>query len=396
MPDLSRTIGALRPGVFAELQARIDAHAGRGGDLVPLQIGDTFLDPAPAASLARACDPDRLEPELYRYGATLGLAALRDALAARVRARGLPWVEGDAHVLLGAGATHAISCAARAILDDGDDVLLATPYWPLAHGILHGCGARAIEVPFTSRLYADPSLDAGALLCAALTPRTKALYVITPNNPDGKVLTRAQLGSIAALAIERDLWVIADEAYADYAYDAPHVSVASLPGMAERTITALSLSKSHALAGVRVGCVVAPPAVVRAARKAAIHSTFNVPVIAQRSALGALLAGEAWTDAARAEYRGARDAAMTALEGSGVRFGRAEGGAYLFLDFVDVLDRRPLSALLAHAIDRGVLLAPGEAFGAAHATCARLCFIAVPRPRLLEGIARLRAAIDAF
>jgi aspartate/methionine/tyrosine aminotransferase len=393
---LSRSAETIRPGVFAELQARIERFTAGGGDLVPLQIGDTFLDPPAEARFPAVIDASALEPELYRYGATLGLSTLRAAFAQRLRDRCGLAVDPDQELLLGCGATHALFCAARAVLDPGDDVLLASPYWPLSHGVLSACGARVIEVPFTSRLYEDPSLDAGELFRAALTPHTKAIYFITPNNPDGKVLTRTQLAQIAAFAVAHDLWVFADEAYADHAFDAPHVSIATLPGMAERTITAHSLSKSHALAGVRLGCVVGPSAMVKAARKVAIHTTFNVPVVAQRSALAALQAGDAWTDRARDEYRAARDAAIEALAGSAATFGRAEGGTYLFLDFAPVLQGRPLQVLLERAIDHGVLLAPGEAFGRPWSTHARLCYTAVPRARLLEGIARLRAAIDSL
>ncbi|MEO7094511.1 MAG: pyridoxal phosphate-dependent aminotransferase, partial [Polyangiales bacterium] len=291
---LSRSADAIRPGVFAELQTRIERFTAAGGDLVPLHIGDTFLDPPEEARFPAVIHAGRLEPELYRYGAPIGLAPLRAAFARRLGVRFGLTVDPDRELLLGAGATHALFCAARAVLDPGDDVLLASPYWPLAHGILAACGARVIEVPFTRRLYDDPSLDAGELFREALTPKTKAIYLITPNNPDGKVLTRAQLEQIAAVAIARGLWVFADEAYADHAFDAPHVSLATLPEMAERTITAHSLSKSHALAGVRLGCVVGAPALIKTARKIAIHTTFNVPVVAQRSALAALQAGDAW------------------------------------------------------------------------------------------------------
>ena len=395
-PTLSRSIAAIRHGVFAELQGRIDALSARGGDLVPLQIGDTTVAPPDEALLSRAVgDESTIDPALYRYGATTGLAALRHALAERARSRfGLVDVDGDHNVLIGSGATHAIHCAARAILDPGDDVLLASPYWPLAHGILNAASARTIEVPLTSRLYDDPTLDAGELFAAAITERTRAIYLITPNNPDGKVLSRAQLSSIARLAVERDLWVFSDEAYADHAFDAPHVSIATLPGMAERTVAAYSLSKSHALAGLRIGCIVAPAPLIVAARKVAVHTTFNVPVVTQRAALAALTAGGGFVEAARDRHRQARDVAISALEGSGIAFGRAEGGTYLFLDLRDALGGRPLKTLLERAIDRGVLLAPGEAFGSGFEGFARLCYSAVSNERLASGITRLRAAIS--
>ena len=397
MARLGESAQRIRPGVFAELQRRIDAHAAKGGTLVPLHIGDTHLAPPPGALFARALEPDPAADALYRYGATAGVGELRDAIATRGRDfLHIPEVDGGKHVLVGVGATHALFCAARAVLDAGDEVLVGTPYWPLSVGVFHAAGGHPVEVPFSSRLYADPSLDAGALFAAALTTRTKALYLITPNNPDGKVLSRAQLASVAAFAIEHDLWVFADEVYADITFDAPHVSIASLPGMAERTMTLQSFSKSHALAGARIGAVIAPEAVIVAARRVGVHTVFNVPVAMQRAALGALRDGDAWGRAAREEYRAARDETASALAGSGLRFSLAEGATYLFLDFGEVLGDRPLSFALERAIDHGVMLAPGDAFGRGFERCARLCYSGVPRPQLREGLARLREAIGSL
>ncbi len=392
MPTLSTSAQNIRPGVFAELQRRIDAHTAKGGDLVPLQIGDTAIAPPPDARFELGC---RIEgdPALYRYGSTAGTNELRAGIARFVSGR-LGSVDAEREVLVGCGGTHAIFCAARTILDPGDDVLLAAPHWPLAPGVLATCGARAVEVPLTSRLYDDPTLDAGAVFEAALTERTRALYLITPNNPDGKVLSARHLAQIADLARARDLWVIADEVYADHAFDAEHVSIASLPGMRARTITAYSLSKSHALAGARIGYVVAPQEVVASARRVSTHTVFNVPVVTQLAALAALDGGARFIEQARKSYREARDASVEALRGTNVRFHVAEGGTYLFIDFAPVLGDRPLEALLEVAIDRGVLLAPGKAFGAAYARYARLCYSAVPRERLLVGIERLRDAIQ--
>jgi aspartate/methionine/tyrosine aminotransferase len=396
MPKLSATAGALRPGVFADLQRHIDQLAGRGGDLIGLHIGDSYLDPPQAARFGSVIERHGADDDLYRYGAVAGLDALRDAIADELRghARALPMVEGRRNVLIGVGATHALSCMARVTLGPGDDVLLLAPYWPLAHGIIQSTGARAVEVPFTDRLFADPGLAAGDLLREALTPSTRAIYLITPNNPDGKVLTREQLSSVAAVACDKDLWVIADECYADFTFGVPHISIASLPGMAERTMTAYSFSKSHALAGARVGYAVAPEAVVAAAQRISTHTVFNVPVLMQRAATAALQAGPRWTERARLIYRHSLDGAIDALQGSGIAFSPAEGGAYLFLDFTAVLEDKPLGALLQRAIERGVLIAPGEAFGQAYAKWGRLCFTAAPLPRVLEGIARLRTAVE--
>jgi aspartate/methionine/tyrosine aminotransferase len=384
----------MRASVFAELAPRIEARVRGGGDLVELHIGDTHLAPPAAARFSRV-DEAAFDPSLYRYGAISGLTVLKEAFAAHLAGRNLGPASVDAgrHILVGCGATHALFCAARAILDPGDEVLVAAPYWPLSVGILQAAGAIPIEVPLTTRLCADPSLDAAALLEEALSPRTRAIYIITPNNPDGKVLTEADLAGIARLAARRGLWVISDEVYADYVYDGVHRSIARFDGMAERTISAYSLSKSHALAGARIGFAVAPERVVDVARRIATHTVFNVPVAGQRVAIAALASAPSWIADARREYCAARDAAIFALGGSGAHAIVPQGGSYVFVDFAPVLGGRPLTALLERAIDRGVLLAPGDGFGEAFGAWARLCFTSVPKARLLEGMARLREAM---
>lgn len=403
-PPLSTTAARIRPPVFADLQARIDALAGKGIELVPLQIGDTWIAPPAAARRALAAiDPD--DATLHRYGLTAGLAALRAAVAKNVKRHGLD-VDAEAEVLVGNGGTHALFCASRAVLDAGDEVLMASPYWPLAPGIFTSCGAIPIDVPLTQRLYTDPTLDAGAAFVAAITPRTKALYVISPNNPDGKVLTRAQLESIAKVARDHDLWVFSDEVYADIVYGDAHVSIASLPGMRDRTIVLHSMSKSHALAGSRVGFVVAPPPVVMSGRRVSTHTAFNVSVAMQRAAIAAL-EEEDFPRNASAQYREARDltaAALAKAPRDRVTAHLAEGATYFFLDFAPAFaamspDRagpKPLLTLLERAVDRGVLLAPGDAFGASYETCARLCFTAVPAPKVVSGVERLLDALDAM
>ena len=299
-------------------------------------------------------------------------------------------------MLVASGATHAVYCGLRAVLDPGDEVLVLAPYWPLSVGVVRAAGGVPVEVPLTTRLYADPSIDPADVLAEAAGPRTRALYLITPNNPDGYVLGAAQLARLARFARERDLWVLADEVYADYTYGAAHASIARLDGMAGRTLSAYSLSKSHALAGARVGFLVAPERVVSLARRVATHTVFNVPVAAQRVALAALGSGRGWIDVARGAYRQARDATLASLQGAPVVAPPPHGGSYVFVDFAGVLQGRPLRGLLEAAIDRGVLLAPGDGCGAAYATWARLCFTAVPPARLAEGLGRLREAIDAF
>lgn len=385
---LSAAAHGVRKSVFAELQGRIDAFRARGGELIPLQIGDTHRDPPPEALAALAATDAR---ELTLYGAVPGLDELRAAIAERASPR-LGSV-GPEQVLLGCGCTHALFCAARALLDPGDEVLVASPYWPLIPGLLRSCGAVPIEVPLSWPLYQDRSFDLCAALDNACSAKTRALYLITPGNPDGQVYLRAELQRLAEFAQARDLWVLADEVYADFVYDGEHASIAALDGMAARTVSSYSLSKSHGLAGARIGWVVGPEPAIAAARRIANHTVYNVPVPLQRAALAAIRAGAAWQTDARNEQRAARDRAVVALNKLGLTVAPPRGGSFVFVDLAPVLRGQPLYALLELAVDEGVLLAPGDAFGEHWGSFARLCFTGVTPPLLDEGIARLGRAI---
>jgi aspartate/methionine/tyrosine aminotransferase len=395
MSALSRSALAIGASVFAELAPKLEARERVGASLVPLHIGDSYLAPPPGARFARMEAGDH-DVAVYGYGAVAGLDALKATFARVLGAasRGPADVDPSREVLVGVGATHAIFCALRAVLEPGDEVVVAAPYWPLSVGIIRAVGAVPVEVPLTTRLYDDPDASAAAIVERAITPRTRALYLISPNNPDGYVYDATQLRDLAALAAAHDLWVLSDEVYADFVYAGAHASIARLPGMGERTVSAYSLSKSHALAGARVGFVVAPERVIALARRVATHTVFNVPVASQRVALAALEAPPGWLDTARRLYREARDDVMRGLVASGVRAFVPRGGSYVFIDFATVLRGRPLQTLLERAVDRGVFLAPGQGCGEAYATWARLCFTAVPPERLREGVARLMQAVD--
>jgi aspartate/methionine/tyrosine aminotransferase len=172
------------------------------------------------------------------------------------------------------------------------------------------------------------------------------------------------------------------------------VSLASLPGLASRTLSVFSCSKSYAQAGLRVGYVVGPEKVMVALRKFANHSVYNVPRALQRLAFAALEHGEGFLTATRAAYQAARD---RAVELCPVRARKPHGGTYLFLDLRPYLRPGDTCAidLLERVASAGVLLAPGVAFGADYSGWARLCYSAVTRERLEEGMARLRRVLTA-
>lgn len=355
-PAFSAAGTATPASIFARLRERLALFQG---DVIPLQIGDTHL--APPAEVAPASGPD-----VYAYGNPAGWQPLIDHIHAQRKQA----------VQITCGTTHALSCALQAIADPGDEVLLLTPHWPLIKGIALAQNVVPVEVPFHD-------LDA---IAAAITPRTAAIYYATPNNPDGEMLSADEVRAIAALAEQHGLWILADEVYEHYCYDAPHVAVAPLAG--ERAITVFSFAKSYALAGLRVGYLLGSPRVVDTVKKLVNHSVYNVPVATQRAALAAMQEGDAFLAMARGKYVHARDAARAALKAP---CKLPPGGAYLWVDLRawgdDCLET------LGRIAEAGVLLAPGHAFGDGHGGFARLCFTGVTEDRLLEGIERINRVL---
>jgi aspartate/methionine/tyrosine aminotransferase len=375
-PDVS-TAGAAVP---ASIFARLREHLARfPGDIIPFQIGDTHLPPP--ARLADAL-ADASDMEVYAYGAPSGYQPLLDAIAT---ARSTT----PDQIAIAMGATQALHAALGAICDPGDELILLTPHWPLIRGIALAHNVVPVEVLAGADL---PAGDIAERIAHAITPRTAAIYFATPNNPDGLMLSAAQLSAIVGLAEQRGLWVLSDEVYEHYGYDAEHVPTASLPGAAGRTITVYSFAKSYAQAGLRVGFAVAPPSIVTAMRKLINHGVYNVPVVAQRSALAALRSGDTFLGEARGLYRGARDRALARLVAPAAT---PPGGAYLWVD-VHRWSGDDCMPVLEQCAAAGVLMAPGSAFGAGCTRYARLCFTGVPADRLDEGIDRINAVLATF
>ena len=321
--------------------------------------------------------------ELYTYGAPAGWAPLVDAIVTKARDKNGIAV-GETGVQIAVGATHALSCAVQALCDRGEELILVTPHWPLIKGMAVGHGVIPVEVPHGQNL--------GELLERAVTSRTSAIYVATPNNPDGMMLTGAEVAQVAEVAARHDLWILSDEVYEDYGYDAPHVSIATHPAAAARTVTVFSFAKSYAQAGLRVGYSLAPEPVTAAIKKLVNHSVYNVPVAMQRAALGALRAGGPFLAAARDCYKAARDRARSRLAAPAAS---PPGGAYLWVDF-QAWSGHDCMPVLEKIAEQGVLLAPGSAFGDVCHRYARLCFTGVDEARLDEGIDRINAVLAAW
>lgn len=374
-PNLAATLAGLGGSVFSDLAPRI---ASLEGEIYPLHVGDTWMDPDPAFSWHNLNDGSTPSP--HRYCDPHGVKALLDRLVDKVAEVNRIPVSGPQNILVTTGATGALTVAAMSSLSVGDEVLVLAPYWPLIRGIVTSSGGTPVEVPvLTSAL--DPASLAEALE-ASVTSRTAAVYVSTPSNPTGRLLGRDLLATVAEVANRHDLWIWSDEVYEDYAYGEKHHSIGSIAP--DRTASVFSFSKAYGMAGYRCGYLVGPDSLLATARKAATYAWYSVPTPSQLLALKALDRGGDWVQRARASYRATGDEAASRL---GLE--RPGGGQFLFVDVEDQLDDRGLRGFLEDCLDDNLILAPGTSFGVDYGTWVRLCFTCVEPEVTLRGVDRL-------
>lgn len=378
-PKTASSAEGLTDSVFSRLAARAKSHPG---PVYPLHVGDTWLEPLEAARAESQRTIDH--PRLHNYAPVQGERALLDAIVAHLERRGGCLVDREC-VQVVSGATAGLSVVCEALLDPGDEVLLPAPFWPLIRGIIQKRGARAVEVPFFDRLD-DDDFDVEAALEAAVTERTAAIYVNTPHNPTGRILTDRDVAAIAKVAERHDLWIFADEVYEElYFGNVPPTPVWTRADYQTRTVAVHSVSKGYGLAGARVGWAHGPHEAMQAIRGVQTFATYCAARPMQVGAARALREGGEWLAEARRAYEAAARASANAL---GVP--RPDGGTFLF---VDVRDRRregeDTMALLERCLDAGVLLTPGAASGRDYEGFVRLCFTSIAPAELERALALL-------
>ena len=324
-----------------------------------------------------------LTDNLTRYAPSSGIGPLREIIAEKLRKKnGLDVAVED--VIVTSGGAHALYAAFQAVLDPGDDVLLFSPYWTPIRDMITAAEARALLVPTSSARQSGIY----AMLEKLATPSTRAIYYNTPQNPSGVVFSRAEAEQVARFAIDRDLIVIADEAYEDLVYEGEHVSIASLPGMAQRTITTYTLSKSYGMTGWRVGYAVAKEPFMTALRKLVLYSTNGVSTPTQWAAVEAMRTPQAEMDARREEYRRRRDLLVAGLNELGLTCTPPEGAFYAFANVSKISkDSRKAASLLLEKAH--VATIPGIVFGAQGEGHVRFGY-AVPESAIEDGLEALR------
>jgi len=293
-----------------------------------------------------------------KYAPSSGIVPLREALVEKLKTRNHLDVTVD-DVLITAGGAHALYVAFQAVLDPGDDMLLFSPYWTPIRDMVTANQARPLLVPTASarRHGLTKTLEQFS------TPHTKAIYYNTPQNPSGAVFSREEAEEVATFARKHDLIVIADEAYEDLVYEGEHVSIASLPGMADRTISTFTFSKSYGMTGWRVGYAIAKEPFITGLRKLVLYSANGVSTPSQWAALEALAIPQSFMEKRREDHREKRDMLVNALNELGLECEIPQGAFYALPKVAKIhKDSRKAAAILLERAH--VATIPGVVFGA--------------------------------
>ncbi|MGW8442703.1 aminotransferase A [Paenibacillus sp. S33] len=291
------------------------------------------------------------------YTPNPGLPELREAAAAFVaRKYGLNY-RGQDEVIVTNGASEALDITLRTIMSPGDEVILPVPIYPGYEPLIRLSGGIPV--------FAD-TRNSGFKLTAEvlepyLTERTKAVILGYPSNPTGRVMSREELEAVADLLKERDLFIISDEIYSELIYETPHVSIAALPGMRERTIVINGLSKSHSMTGWRIGFTLAPAEITQHMVKVHQYNVTCASSISQYAALEALTVGVDDALPMREEYRKRRDYVHGRLTDMGIPLEKPEGAFYLFPSIAH-FGLSSMDFTLKLLEEHGVAVVPGDAF----------------------------------
>ncbi len=323
-----------------------------------VNLSQGFPDfPAPDAIKNAACDAIRAD--INQYAVTWGARPLREAIAAQFTRRyGLP-IDADAQVTVCCGATETMMAVLLATVDPGDEVIVFEPFYENygPDAIVSGATPRFV------RLHAPDWRFDPDELARAFSGRTRAIIINTPNNPTGKVFTRDELEVIAGLCRQWDVLAITDEIYEHIVYDgARHVPLATLDGMAERTVTINGLSKTFSVTGWRIGWAIAPPALSGAIRKMHDFLTVGAPAPLQEAGAAALALDDSYYQGLAADYARRRDLLLGILERHGFTTYRPSGAYYIMTDVArfGFADDVEFSRHLVSEI--GVAAVPGSSF----------------------------------
>jgi aspartate aminotransferase len=391
-PRVSRRIAAIAESATLKVDAKAKALQAAGKPVISYAAGEPDF-PTPA-NIVDAASRAVLDPKNYKYTPAAGLPELREAIAAKTL-RDSGWGVPASQVIVTNGGKQAVYQSFATIVDPGDEVLLPTPYWTTYPEAVKLAGGVPVDV------FAGADQDylvTVEQLEAARTDKTKVLLFVSPSNPTGSVYSPEQTKAIGEWALEHGLWVISDEIYQNLVYDGVKAVsiVEAVPELADRTILVNGVAKSYSMTGWRLGWMVGPLDVVKAASNLQSHLTSNVSNISQRAAIEALTGPQDQVEVMRQAFDKRRNVIVAELNKiEGLHCPNPQGAFYVYPDVAGLLNRpwggvTPTTSLeLADLIldQAEVAVVPGEAFGPSGYL--RLSYALGDVP-LLEGVQRLQ------
>ena len=365
---------------IVKLRNRVMELRNEGATVYQFEGGEPFMQtPEPIKeAMKRALDENQT-----RYAPSSGIPELLDAIAEKLRTRNrIPAQTRD--VIVVNGGMQGLFGAFQSIVNPGDEVLLFSPYWTPIKDLVAHCQGKSVLVP------TDEAREYGfeKTLARYATERTRAIYYNTPQNPSGVVFTPEEAKAVAAFVQERDIVVVADEAYEDLLYDGEHCSIASLDGMFERTISTFTFSKSYSMTGWRLGYAVAPEPWMTGLKKATLYSSNGVSTPTQWAGVAALKIDVATFEQIREQYRIRRDLLLSGLNEIGLPCKPPAGAFYALPDVSRISkDSREAAEILLNRAQ--VATVPGIVFGPQGESHVRFSF-SLPIETIEAGLDSLR------
>ncbi|MGH2617141.1 MAG: pyridoxal phosphate-dependent aminotransferase [Thermomicrobiales bacterium] len=354
-------------------------------DVISMGLGDPDLaTPKHIVAAANvAIDENRTGPAHAR-----GLPELRRAIARKLAAENGIEAGPETEILVTTGGQEALFLAIQALIEPGDEVIMPDPRYTSYDYAIELAGGRIVLVPTREEDAFDLDPDE---VEKRLTPASKILLLISPSNPTAGIVTPANIRRLAEIAQERNLIVISDEIYEKFLYDGhQHLSIASLPGMRERTVTLNSVSKTYAMTGWRIGYLAGPQAMVDAVAALKIMVNIQAPTVSQWAAVAAFEGPQECVAEMRETYDARRRLLMAFLDEMGFTYGEPRGGLYIWVNTTST--GIPALELSSRFLDEGVLIFPGTGFGENWGDYMRMTLLQ-PIDVLREAIVRMTRAL---
>ncbi len=389
MPKFARRITQTSKKSYG-MFAKAAGMAKEGRDLIHLELGQPVHD-----------TPDHIKQATIRalqagevhYSDLQGIPQLREVLAAKVRDYNRIDVSAS-EILVTNGLTQASFAAFMALLDDGEEAILLEPYYPQHLGKIEMAGAKPVMAPLDKKAGFRIRKD---LITPLITSRTRMIVLVNPSNPTGRVYSREELQIVADLAIEHDLWVISDEVYEQIVFDgAEHVSIASLPGMKERTVSMFAFTKAYAMDGWRLGYLAADKSMIPALMKITTTEVTHVNTFIQHGAIAAITGPAEVLQDMVDDDRRKRDLVVSRLnQMPGVICPSPEGTIYAFPDISGTgLKAQEAADAILEKTD--VVVEAGSFYGPLGEHHLRICFGSQDHDRLEEAMNRLSGFFNSL